>query len=172
MTSAPRLIPIPPPKAAWEGPRRIWDVDAGSVLVAVGVLVENHELLDLFRSLEGEDRRSCRDDVLLRETVRLCGRRGAFAEAVERLLDARTKGLRRSVAESPLAVLAASWLGSRDMIDGRALTALLWNLARDRRFVVRPLREMVPGELWVRALRLLATPLPNEKEPRIQRSDA
>jgi hypothetical protein len=51
--------------------------------------------------------------------------------------------------------LASWWLGVRGSAEGEQLAALAWSLARDRRWIVRPLLERMRGDLRVRALRLL-----------------
>ena len=76
-------------------------------------------------------------------------------ERAVRGLDARTKHVRRQVGTCPMAEMAARWLGAREVAGGAELTALLWSLARDRRWIVQPLFDMVRGDLWVRALGLL-----------------
>lgn len=152
------FVPVPPRASGVESPRRIWEVDAGAVLVSLGVLLERQELEAVLLDTDGENARSYREDILLHHAVRLCGRRCPFAEAVERLLDARTTVVRRRVDGCPMAALAAWWLGAKEEAEGPQLAALLWSLARDRRFTVRPLLDMVHGDLWVRALRLLARP--------------
>lgn len=144
--------------AACDAPRRIWDVDSGAVLVALGVLLERRELEALFLETLGEDQRSVREDVLLHEAVRLCALQCSFAEAVEGRLEARTRCARRGAASCPFAEMATLWLEARDDADGEQLAALLWSLGRDRRWVVRPLLDMVRGDIWVRALRLLGQP--------------
>lgn len=138
-------------------PLRIWEIDSGAVMLALGVLLEPGELRGLLLQIGRTDASDSRDEVVLRESVSLCARRCPFAETVERLLEARTRRARHWAHGSPLAELAALWLGAQAEADGRQITALLWCLARDRRWLVRPLAEMVRGDLWVRALRLLAT---------------
>ena len=150
-----RFVATPP--AGWrpESPRRIWEVEPGAVFVTLGVLIERRELETVFLDVEGEDRSAHREDVMLRDAVRHSARPGRFAEVVERLLDTRTRRVRRQISGSPMSELAAWWLGAKDEGEGPRLTALLWNLARDRRCVVQPLLEMVRSDIWVRALGLL-----------------
>lgn len=168
MPSERRFVTVPLTSAVAstleeDSPRRVWEVEPGSVLIALGVLVDPPELERLFLDNPRQDHRGVRGDVLLHEAVRLCGRRCRFAEAVEQLLDARTRRAQRRVDACPMYELAAWWLGVRDVADGQQLATLLWSLARDRRCVVRPLFDMVRGDIWVRALRLLgerSTPIP------------
>jgi hypothetical protein len=139
-----------------DAPRRIWELDEGTLFVALGVLIEPGELRALVLEAGGPEARGSRDALLLGDAVRRCARRCAFAEKLEALLEVRTRGARQGAHGSPLAELASLWLGARTTADGRQLTALLWCLARDRRWLVRPLFDMVRGDVWVRALRLLA----------------
>lgn len=152
-----RFVASPPAiaVAAGEAPRRIWDVDPGAVLVALGVLLDRRELETLFLETLGEDQRGVREDVLLREAVGHCAGHGAFAEAAEQSLEARTRCARRQADGCPFSELATLWLEVRGDADGEQLAALLWCLATDRRWIVRPLVDRVRGEIWVRALRLL-----------------
>jgi hypothetical protein len=133
-------------------------VEPGTLFIALGVLLERSDLERAFLDVEHEDRRGTREDCLLHDAVRLCATRSPFAEVVEQLLDARTRRVRRRVGASPMSELAGWWLGVREVAEGQQLTAVLWSLARDRRWVVRPLLDMVRGDLWVRALRLLGEP--------------
>jgi hypothetical protein len=143
------------PDAPEPGPRRIWDVDEQTLVIVVGVLLDRRELQALFRDMEHDDRKWFRDDALLLEAVSRCSRAGRFAEVVERLLDRRTRRLRVGLDGGAASELAGLWLGARERVSGRELAALLWSLARDRRWVVRGLFERVRGDIWVRALRLL-----------------
>lgn len=135
-------------------PRRIWEVEPDALFVVVGVLLDRDELNILHdggsRPLGG-----LRDDVLLATVVSGCSVPGAFAESVERLLDQRTRCLRRHLGTCPMAELAGWWLGARERATGEELGALLWSLACDRRWVIGGLFERVRGDICVRALRLL-----------------
>lgn len=161
---ARRFIAMPANEPPAEAPRRIWETEPGTVFVALGVLLERPDLETVFLEVEHEDWRGCREDALLQEAVRLCACPCPFAEAVEELLDVRTGDVRRRVGGCPMAELAAWWMGVQYTAEGRQRTALLWSLARDRRSVVGPLFEMVRGDIWVRALRLLSESRGSQRE--------
>lgn len=179
MPSERRFITVPLTSTAAStleedsSPRPVWEIEPGSVLIALGILVDRSELEKLFLDHLRQDHRGVRSDVLLHEAVRLCGGRCRFAAAVEQLLDACARRAQRRVDACPMYELAAWWLGVRDVADGRQLATLLWSLARDRRCVVRPLFDMVQGDIWVRALRLLggrSTPIPTQATHDIKRA--
>lgn len=92
-TSDRRFVTVPPIGTGLAPPRRIWEVEAGAVLVALGVLLERHELV--------------------------CASPCCFAGAVERLLDARTERVRRRV-DGPCggSRCPAADPASRQTIDG------------------------------------------------------
>jgi hypothetical protein len=117
------------------------------------VLLDRAELELLFRDSGQAVSGAVREDALMLDAARQCTKPCAFAEACERLLDTRTGGARMDGC--PMAELATLWLDSRNTASGRQLAALLWSLARDPRWVVGPLQDVVRGEIWVRALRLL-----------------
>jgi hypothetical protein len=163
VSSERRFVMIPPRGGSAHAPsddtsRHIWEVEPGALLIALSVLLERSELERVFLELEHEDRRGTREDCLLHDAIRLCAMPSPFAEAVEQSLDARTRRVRRRVGASPMSELAGWWLGVRAVAEGQQLTALLWSLARERRWIVRPLLDMVRADLWVRALRLLGEP--------------
>ncbi len=81
----------------------------------------------------------------------------SFSESVNRSGSRRFVTVPRRPAW-PMSELAGWWLGARARATGEELAALLWNLARDRRWVIRGLCERVHGDIWVRALRLLGSP--------------
>jgi hypothetical protein len=150
------FVTVPPIGSGLEPPRRIWDVEPSAVFIVLAVLVERQELDGVFLHVAQEDRRGCREDVLLRDAARRCNAPCTFAEAIEQLLDARTRRVRERVGGSPMSELAAWWLSLKECTEGRQLAALLWSLARDPRWIVGPLLDMAHGEVLVRALRLLA----------------
>jgi hypothetical protein len=150
-----RFVPLPVSHVRVRATRRIWHVEADALLVVLGVFLSRGELEGLFRDFAGEDRSGTREDLVLAEAASRCARVGRFSLAVERLLDERTHEVRRQVDVCPLAELAGLWLRTRETSSGRELAAILWGLARDRRWVIRGLFDRVRGDLWVRALRLL-----------------
>lgn len=135
--------------------RRIWEVEPDALFVVVGVLLDREELKAILHDAESGPLGGLRDDVLLATVVSGCSVPGAFAESVERLLDQRTRCLRRHLGTCPMAELAGWWLGARERATGEELGALLWSLACDRRWVIGGLFERVRGDICVRALRLL-----------------
>jgi hypothetical protein len=135
--------------------RRIWEVDADALFVVVGVLFDRLDLDGLFRGSAGENTTWIRDDSLVLDVVSRCLTPSPFAEAVERFLDRRTRCLRRRLGGCPMYERAARWLGTKEQASGEHLAALLWCLAKDRRWVIRGLLDRVRGDIWIRALRAL-----------------
>jgi hypothetical protein len=154
------FLTTPPTTAGEESPtgglaRRIWEVDADALFVVLGVLSDRRELESLFRDVTGENTAWIRHEALVFDAVSLCSTPSPFAKAVERFLDRRTRGLRRRLGGCPMSELAAWWLGAREQAGGEHLAALLWCLAKDRRWVIRGLLDRVRGDIWIRALRAL-----------------
>lgn len=142
---------------AWPGPRRpVWEIESGTLVVVLGVLLEPADLRALLRAVWREEADSLRDDVVLRRVADGCSGPGQLAGAVAAVLDRAAAGLGVEPGGCPLASLASWWQFARDRLAGRRLAALLWSLSRDPRWELRGLEQRVSGDLLVRALRLLA----------------
>lgn len=141
---------------SWPGPRRpVWEIENGTLLVVLGVLLEPGDLRALLRTALREDADGLRDDVVLRRVAEGCSLAGALATAVAGALDQAVAGLGVEPGGCPLGPLASWWQVARDSLAGRRLAALLWTLSRDPRWELRGLEQRVGGDLLVRALRLL-----------------
>lgn len=140
--------------------RAIWEIEADTLLVVLGALLEPGELRLLLRQELAEAADGQRDDVVLRRVTQSCSEPGPLARAVAARLDSEAADLGLGLGGCPLALLASHWQVVRDELAGRRLAALLWVLARDRRWELRGLEQRVSGDLLVRALRLLGTRAP------------
>ncbi len=141
---------------SWPGPRRpVWEIETGTLVVVLGVLLEPGDLRALLRTALREDADGLRDDLVLRRVAEGCCLPGTLAGAVAAALDRAAAGLGVEPGGCPLAPLAGWWQVVRDSLAGRRLAALLWALSRDPRWELRGLEQRVGGDLLVRALRLL-----------------
>ncbi len=152
------------PAASWEDgatwsspPRPIWEIAGETLVVVLGVLVEPGELRSLLRQTLAEETEGLREDVVLQRARQRCSAPGALASALAHRLDSEAAGLGLGPGGCPLARLAGRWQLARDEGAGRRLAALLWTLARDRRWEVRGLEQRASADLLVRALRLLGS---------------
>ncbi len=142
--------------ASWPGPRRpVWEIETGTLVVVLGVLLGPSDLQALLRTALREDADGLRDDLVLRRVAEGCSLPGALAAAVAAALDRAAAGLGVEPGGCPLGPLASWWQVARDSLAGHRLAALLWTLSRDPRWELRGLEQRVSGDLLVRALRLL-----------------
>ena len=135
--------------------RRIWEVDAEARVLAMGVLLCRDDVEDLLEQAGERDLDGIREDVLRLKAVGRCTKPCPFAEAVERTLESKTRGLRVEVEACAMIQLAEWWSRERENAGGEELAALLWRLACDPRPYLDELTRRVRGDLWVRSLQLL-----------------
>lgn len=126
----------------------------------IGMSFRRPEAAGLLRDLEDVDPGALRESAVVDRLVHIARRQGCAARRLEGFLGRRLRKECARYEGCTLAQLAQIWAGDGRSLDGRALAALLWTVARNDHPAFRKLEDRLARDIELLAFQALADSAP------------